>query len=122
MCKFCSTHGTYAQLYNHAYRVRDRDAWAADTLTRLSQRGCLRLRSRFARHMQTMCRTQSIFGQLSSETFARVEHRAWSSRCEVIMRTRRLSRSMLRFTFRPVHGRMFAKTMREATTATRNAN
>ena len=112
MCNDCVNYLTYAQLYNSAYRARDRDVWMTQMIS-ISKRGCLRLRRRMTANMKQMADTQMIMqDRLQWKTHLRLFEQSALVHKMVLIRTRRLSRMMLRHTYRPIYGRMFARTVK----------
>ena len=113
MCNDCAKYLTYAQLYDSAYSAKDRDAWMTQMMS-ISKRGCLRLRRRMTVNMKQMADTQMIMkDRLEWKTHSRLLEQSALVHKMMLVRTRRLSRMMLRHTYRPIYGRMFARTMKE---------
>jgi hypothetical protein len=110
MCQMCDTHLTYGQLYNIVYNDGEqRDACLRELLS-LCKGGCLRLQKRMVRNLHKMIDTQSILQNVESGIITSVGRERMVVHKIVAMRTRRLSRSMLRHAYRPT-GRMFVRTM-----------
>ena len=112
MCQLCNTHLTYAQLYNIVYTDRQRDACVRNLLS-LYKGGCLRLQKRMARNLHNMIDTQTILQDIDPRIITSVVREKVVVHKVIAMRTRRLSRTMLKYAYRP-NGRMFKKTLEAA--------
>ena len=111
MCQLCDTHLTYGQLYDIVYNEkRTRRDDCVRNLLSFHRRGCLRLQHRMVRNLNRMIKTQAVMTHLDSRLVKHIANESASVRAVVTMRTRRLSRFMLRHTYRP-NGRMFFKGM-----------
>lgn len=110
MCQLCDTHLTYAQLYNIVYNERQGCDACLRNLLSLYKAGCLRLQKRMARNLHNMIDTQSILQNIDPRIITSVVREKVVVHKVIAMRTRRLSRTMLRYSYRP-NGRMFKKTL-----------
>ena len=111
MCHCCNNGRlTYAQMYNDLYVAPDKADWIRSCV-RKSKNNCLSRRLQVLRHITTALRTQGCLASVQKNLYDEILNESVNEHKVYLTRIRRLSRFMLKHSYRP-HGRNFYRGMR----------